>query len=77
MCSPRWETGPSKVSRTSALTYAADVFSGELAEGDLVDAIGLPIAGLFGLGSVALGYEYVVIKGAVSAITADFQSLIP
>ncbi len=61
---------------TSAPAYIADVFSGELAEGNLVDAIGLPIAGLFGLGSVALGYEY-VIEGAMSAITADFQSLIP
>jgi len=62
---------------TSAPAYAADVFSGELAAGEPVDAIGLPIAGLFGLVSVALGYEYVVIEGAVAAITADFQSLIP
>ncbi|MCV7257978.1 PE-PPE domain-containing protein [Mycobacterium shimoidei] len=55
--------------------YAATVFADELAAGDLVDAIGLPIAGLFGLGSIALGFEYIVIAGAAAEIAADFQSL--
>jgi hypothetical protein len=62
---------------TTAPAYAATVFADELAAGDPVDAIGLPVAGLLGLGSVALGYEYVVIEGALAAISADFQSLIP
>ncbi|MCV7060859.1 hypothetical protein H7I76_10660 [Mycolicibacterium vaccae] len=44
--------------------YAATVFADELAAGDLVDAIGLPIAGLFGLGSIALGFEYIVTPGS-------------
>lgn len=55
--------------------YAATVFADELAAGDIVDAIGLPIAGLFGLGSIAIGYEYIVIAGAAAEIAADFQSL--
>jgi hypothetical protein len=62
---------------TTAPVYAATVFADELAAGDPTDAIGLPIAGLLGLGSVALGYEYIVIEGAVAAISADFASLIP
>jgi len=50
---------------------------GPAAAGDPTDAIGLPIAGLLGLGSIALGYEYIVIEGAAAAINADFASLIP
>lgn len=62
---------------TSAPAYAATVFADELAAGDPLDAIGLPIAGLLGLGSVGIGYEYIVIEGALTAINADFASLIP
>ena len=52
------------------------LFVDELAAGDHIDAIGPPIAGLFGLCSVAAGFEYAVIDKAVASI-ADFQSLIP
>ncbi len=62
---------------TTAPAYAANVFVNELAAGDPVDAIGLPIAGFFGLGSVAAGFEYLVIALAAASISADFQNLIP
>lgn len=62
---------------TTAPAYAATVFADELAAGDPLDAIGLPIAGLFGLGSIAFGFEYIVIEGAAAQIAADFQGLIP
>lgn len=62
---------------TTAPSYAITVFADELAAGDPVDAIGLPIAGLLGLGSIGIGYEYIVIEGALSAISADFASLVP
>ena len=62
---------------TTAPAYSATVFADELAAGDPTDAIGLPIAGLLGLGSIALGYEYIVIEGVAAAINADFASLIP
>ncbi|MGH3564183.1 MAG: PE-PPE domain-containing protein, partial [Mycobacterium sp.] len=62
---------------TTAPAYAATVFVDELAAGDPVDAVGLPIAGLFGLGSIAAGFEFFVIDEAIGSITADFQNLIP
>lgn len=60
---------------TTAPAYAANLFAQEIGSGDIVDALGMPIAGLLGLGSIALGFEYIVINQALSEITADFQGL--
>ena len=62
---------------TTTPSYAITVFADELAAGDPLDAIGLPIAGLLGLGSIGVGYEYIVIEGALAAISADFAGLLP
>lgn len=61
---------------TSAPAYMATLFADELAAGDPLDAIGLPIAGLLGLDSVAAGFEFAVIDEAEVAISADFASLV-
>lgn len=60
---------------TTAPAYAANLFVQELGSGDILNALGMPIAGLFGLGSIALGFEYIVINQAISEITAEFQEL--
>lgn len=60
---------------TSAPAYAASVFAQELAQGDLVNAIGLPVAGLVGLGTLAAGFEFLALNGAVRDITATIQDL--
>lgn len=60
---------------TTAPLYAANLFAQEVGSGDFLDAVGMPVAGLFGLGSIALGYEYIVVSQALSQITADFQGL--
>lgn len=62
---------------TSAPAYAATLAVDELASGNLLDAVGLPIAGLFGLGSIAGGLEFIVMFDAATQIAADLTSLIP
>jgi len=61
---------------TTAPAYAASVFAQELAQGDLVNAIGLPVAGLVGLGTLAAGFEFLALNGAVRDITATIQDLL-
>lgn len=60
---------------TTAPAYAFEVFAQELAQGDLIDAIGLPIAGVVGLGTLAAGFEFLALNGAVAEITATIQDL--
>ncbi|WP_230987344.1 PE-PPE domain-containing protein [Mycolicibacter heraklionensis] len=60
---------------TTAPAYAFEVFAQELSQGDIVDAIGLPVAGLVGLGTLAAGFEYLALNGAVAGITATIQDL--
>ncbi|MGH3563488.1 MAG: PE-PPE domain-containing protein, partial [Mycobacterium sp.] len=62
---------------TTLPAYAAGFFVQELSSGNLVDAIGLPIAAVFGLGSMAVGFEFDVIENAVTSLTGAFQDLIP
>jgi hypothetical protein len=60
---------------TSGPAYYASLFSDNLATGDLVDAIGLPIAADTAVNTIAAGFEYDVISSAISAIDADFSGL--
>ncbi|WP_046300939.1 hypothetical protein [Mycobacterium sp. UM_Kg27] len=60
---------------TTAPAYAFEVFAQELAQGDVIDAIGLPIAGVVGLGTLAAGFEFLALNGAVLDITATIQDL--
>lgn len=60
---------------TTAPAYAFEVFAQELAQGDVIDAIGLPIAGVVGLGPLAAGFEFLALNGAVRDITATIQDL--
>ncbi|MGB3475236.1 MAG: PE-PPE domain-containing protein [Mycobacterium sp.] len=60
---------------TTAPAYAFDVFAQELAEGDILNAVGLPIAGIIGLGTLGAGFEFLALNGAIRDITADLQSL--
>ncbi|MEB3050979.1 PE-PPE domain-containing protein [Mycolicibacter sp. MYC123] len=60
---------------TTAPAYAAGVFAQELAQGDILNAIGLPLAGVVGLGTLAAGFEFLALNGAVADITATIQDL--
>lgn len=58
-------------------SYMVQVFVAELSEGDILNAIGLPVAAAMGLGSLALGFELISIQNAISEITADFAAIMP
>jgi len=60
---------------TTAPAYAFEVFAQELGQGDLVDALGLPVAGVIGLGTLAAGFEFLALNGAMRDITATIQDL--
>ena len=61
---------------TSAPAYEASLFADNLATGNLIDAIGLPIAADTALNTLAAGFEYDVISSALSSIEADFSGLL-
>ena len=58
---------------TTLPAYNVSLVLGEVASGNLVDAVGLPIAADTGLLSLAMGFELRVISGALSSIVADAQ----
>ncbi len=60
---------------TTLPTYAASLFINELSEGNLLEAFGLPIAATTGLTTMALGFEFDVISGALSSISAELGDL--
>lgn len=60
---------------TSVPAFEATLFTGSLQAGDLLDAIGLPIAAETGVLTLAGGFEYSVITDAISQISADLMSL--
>lgn len=57
--------------------YDSELFLSQLAQGNLVNAIGYPIAADVGLGTVAGGVELLTIVSALSSNVKDIQSLIP
>ena len=62
---------------TSLPAYNAALFTQQLAQGNLVNAIGLPIAADVGLATVAGAVEFLVLTEAVVNTLKDIQALIP
>jgi hypothetical protein len=62
---------------TSLPAYDVSLFVDNLQAGNLLDAVGLPIAADIGLGTFAAGIESEVVVIAASTIIGDLASLIP
>jgi len=60
---------------TSLPAYDLSLFTDNLSNGDLLDAIGLPIAADTGIGTLFAGFAVAVIDHAVSEISGDFSGL--
>jgi hypothetical protein len=57
--------------------YDSELFLSQLGQGNLINAIGYPIAADVGLGTVAGGVELLTIVSALASNVKDIQSLIP
>ncbi|ORW29987.1 PE family protein [Mycobacterium paraense] len=57
--------------------YDSELFLSQLGQGNLINAIGYPIAADVGLGTVAGGVEALTIVSALASNVKDIQSLIP
>jgi hypothetical protein len=62
---------------TSLPAYDASLFTDNLQSGDLLDAIGLPVAFNTAGYTLAAGVEYLSVEMTVSEIMSDFSALIP
>ena len=60
---------------TSLPAYDVSLFTDNLSNGDLLDAIGLPIAADTAIATLAAGFEVSVLSDATSQIAADFSGL--
>ncbi|MGV0749186.1 PE-PPE domain-containing protein [Mycolicibacter heraklionensis] len=60
---------------TTLPAYTASLFFNELMQGDLLGAIGMPLAATTGLVTMAGGFEFMVMSSALSSISADFADL--
>jgi hypothetical protein len=60
---------------TSLPAYDLSLFTDNLSSGDLLDALGLPIAANTGMDTLLGGFSLAVIDNAVSQISADFSGL--
>jgi hypothetical protein len=60
---------------TSLPAWETSIFTDTLSGGDLIDALGLPIAATTGIGTLAAGFEFEVISDALSQAAADFSGL--
>ncbi|MCV7445477.1 PE-PPE domain-containing protein [Mycobacterium paraense] len=57
--------------------YDSELFLSQLGQGNLINAIGYPIAADVGLGTVAGGVEALTIVSALASNVKDIQSLVP
>jgi hypothetical protein len=57
--------------------YDASLFTGALSSGDLLDAVGLPLAANTGLLTLEAGLEFLFVDQAITAVTNDITALIP
>ncbi len=62
---------------TTLPAYEASLFVHELMGGNLLDAIGMPMAANVGLTTMAAGFEVEVLMNAVSEISSIFQNIVP
>jgi hypothetical protein len=60
---------------TSLPAWETSIFTDSLSTGDLLDALGLPIAGTTAIGTLAAGFEYEILSTAISQAAADFSGL--
>jgi PE-PPE domain len=60
---------------TSLPAWETSIFTDTLSSGDLLDALGLPVAGTAAIGTLAAGFEVTIIQDAASQIAADFSGL--
>ena len=60
---------------TSLPAYDLSLFTDNLSNGDLLDAIGLPIAADTGMGTLFAGFALAVVDHAVTQISDDFSGL--
>jgi hypothetical protein len=60
---------------TSLPSWETSIFTDTLSTGDLVDALGLPIAGTAAIGTLAAGFEITIVQDAATQIAADFSGL--
>jgi hypothetical protein len=60
---------------TSIPAYDISLFTENLQAGDLLDALGLPLAANTALGTLTAGFEFSIISDAVSQISTDLMSL--
>ena len=60
---------------TSIPSYDLSLFTDNLSNGDLLDALGLPLAADTGMGTLFAGFAVAVIDHAVNEIQADFSGL--
>jgi hypothetical protein len=60
---------------TSLPAYDLSLFTDNLTNGDLLDAIGLPLAADTGMGTLFAGFGFAVIENAASQISTDFSGL--
>jgi PE-PPE domain len=60
---------------TSLPAWETSIFTDALSSGDVVDALGLPVAGTAAIGTLAAGFEISIIQDAASQIAADFSGL--
>jgi hypothetical protein len=60
---------------TSVPSYDLSLFTDNLSNGDLLDALGLPLAANTAMDTLAAGFAFEVINHAISQISADFSGL--
>jgi hypothetical protein len=60
---------------TSLPSWETSIFTDTLSTGDVVDALGLPVAGTVAIGTLAAGFEISIVQDAASQIAADFSGL--
>jgi hypothetical protein len=60
---------------TSLPAYDVSLFTDNLSNGDLVDALGLPLAANTGMDTLFAGFALAVVDHAVTQISADFSGL--
>jgi hypothetical protein len=60
---------------TSMPAWETSIFADTLSTGDVVDALGLPVAGTVAIGTLAAGFEISILTEAFSQAAADFSGL--
>jgi len=60
---------------TSLPAWETSIFADALSTGDVLDALGLPLAGTAAIGTLAVGFEYEIISTAISQAAAEFSGL--